>query len=136
MSGIEGIGGPVPTPRIIRRAQVRSSQSFIAPEEAAADQPVTSSAETQETSLATMLALQELNGEAVEDRQARRRGQDMLALLARLQRDLLAGADDATSLQRLAQLAAVAPAATDPRLAAAVAAIVLRVQVELARRQG
>ena len=82
-----------------------------------------------------MLALQEVGGETVEDREARRHGHDMLAALAELQRALLGGGDDGVALQRLADLAASVPHATDPRLAAMVSAIVLRVRVELARRQ-
>ncbi len=60
----------------------------------------------------------------------------MLAALAELQRALLGGGDDGAALQRLADLAATVP--TVPpirRLAAMVSAIVLRVRVELARRQ-
>ena len=79
--------------------------------------------------------MQELGGETVADREARRHGQDMLAALAELQRALLGGDDDAAALQRLAELAAAVPRATDPRLAALVSAIVLRVRVELARRR-
>ena len=59
----------------------------------------------------------------------------MLAALAELQRALLGGGDDGRALQRLAELAAAVPRATDPRLAALVSAIILRVRVELARRQ-
>jgi len=59
----------------------------------------------------------------------------MLAELAALQRALLAGGDDAAALERLAQLAKEVPSATDPGLAALVQAIVVRVRVELARRQ-
>jgi protein-disulfide isomerase-like protein with CxxC motif len=82
-----------------------------------------------------MLTLQELGGETVADREARRHGQDMLAALAALQRALLGGSDDVATLQRLAELAVAVPLATDRRLAAMVSAIVVRVRVELARRQ-
>jgi hypothetical protein len=82
-----------------------------------------------------MLSLQEAGGETVEDREARRHGNDMLAALAELQRALLGGRGDGVALQRLADLAASVRHATDPRLAAMVSAIVLRVRVELARRQ-
>jgi hypothetical protein len=82
-----------------------------------------------------MLTIQELGGGAAEDREARRHGQDMLALLAELQRGLLTGSDDGTTLTRLAELAAAVPRAADPRLAAMVSAIMVRVRVELARRQ-
>ena len=47
-----------------------------------------------------MLSLQEVGGETVSDREARRHGQDMLAALGELQRALLAGGGDAEALQR------------------------------------
>jgi copper homeostasis protein CutC len=55
--------------------------------------------------------------------------------LAGLQRALLTSGDDTAALQRLAELAAVVPRAADRRLAAMVSAIIVRVRVELARRQ-
>ena len=55
------------------------------------------------TSLGSMLTLQELGGETVADREARRHGHDMLAALAELQRALLGGGDDRAALQRLAR---------------------------------
>jgi len=81
------------------------------------------------------LTLQELSAETVEDREARRHGQDMLALLAALQRGLLSGVDNVVALQQLADLAASVPRAADRRLATMISAIVVRVRVELARRQ-
>jgi hypothetical protein len=82
-----------------------------------------------------MLSLQELGSETVEDREARRHGHDMLAALAELQRALLSNAGNGQVLERLAELADAVPQATDPRLAAMISAIVLRVRLELARRQ-
>ena len=70
----------------------------------------------------------------IEDREARRHGHNLLEALAELQRALLIGNDDVGALQHLAELAAAVPRATDRRLAAIVSAIVVRVQVELARR--
>jgi hypothetical protein len=81
-----------------------------------------------------MLALQEVGGEAPEDREARRHGHDLLDALAALQRAALTGGDGAAALERLADLAAAVPAAADGRLAAIVSAIVVRAKVELARR--
>jgi len=72
---------------------------------------------------------------AVRDREARRRGQDMLAELLRLQRALLAGAPDEAALRRLATLATDVPAAADPLLRQAIAEVVLRARVELARHE-
>jgi hypothetical protein len=82
-----------------------------------------------------MLTLQELGSEVVEDRQARRRGQDLLAALAELQRALLAGSDETAVLQQLSGLAEAIPQAADRRLGALISTIVLRVRVELARRR-
>jgi hypothetical protein len=82
-----------------------------------------------------MLTLQEMGGETVQDREARRQGQDILAALADLQRLILSAGSDGESLQRLADLVASAPHATDPRLNAIVSAIVARARVEMARRQ-
>jgi hypothetical protein len=132
MTGIEGIGWPT-TPRPVSRTPVRSG--FTLPTEPAGTGQATAAAAPQATSLGCMLTLQELGGETVADREARRHGQDMLAALSSLQRTLLADGDDVTALQHLADLAAVVPRATDRRLAAMVSAIVVRVRVELARRQ-
>ena len=107
MTGIEGIGWPA-TPRAVGAAPVP---------------------------FASMLALQEAGGETVEDRAARRHGRDMLAALTDLQRALLRGDGDAAALQRLGELATAVPRATDRRIAATVSAIMVRVRVELARRQ-
>lgn len=75
-----------------------------------------------------------MGADTVEDREARRHAQDMLALLAALQRNLLSGVDNIAALQQLADLAAAAPIAADRRLAATISAILIRVRVELARR--
>jgi hypothetical protein len=80
-----------------------------------------------------MLALQEAGSDAVRDREARRRGEDLLAELRRLQLALLAAAESPGLLQRLADLAAALPEAADPALREAVGAIALRARVELAR---
>jgi len=81
-----------------------------------------------------LLALQETAPAAERDARAHRRAQSMLDELAALQRDLLAGRADASRLHRLLDLTAGEDAA-DPALSDAVAAIALRVRVELARRE-
>jgi hypothetical protein len=86
-----------------------------------------------ETSLAGLLALQEQAGGEVRDFAARRRGLDLLAELAALQREVLAGGPGADRLSRLAGLAAEVPEAADPRVRDAVAAIAVRARVEVAR---
>jgi hypothetical protein len=130
MTGIEPIGRPTVS-RMTTRTTAKPG--FFVPSEPAATGQAAAAAPAP--SLGPMLTLQEFHGETVQDREARRHGSDMLAELAALQRALLGGDDDPAALERLAQLVAAVPGATDPGLAALVQAIVVRVRVELARRQ-
>ena len=134
MVAIEGIGGPT-APRIGTRTRAPSGTGFVLPGATPSATATSSAAAASPATLTSMLALQELGGEAVADREARRHGQDLLATLAELQRALLADGDDASALQRLAELAATVPIAGDRRLAAMISAIVVRARVELARRR-
>ncbi len=84
-------------------------------------------------SMAGLLALQEAGGDEVRDREAKRRGRELLDELAGLQRDLLSGLPDAARLSRLADLAAGSAEAADPRLRGVLQAILLRARVEAAR---
>jgi hypothetical protein len=88
---------------------------------------------TEGVAMAGLLALQEWPAERQGDRAARRHGEALLAELAALQRALLAGGEG--DVARLAELAARVPAAEDPGLRAAVAAVALRARIELARRE-
>jgi hypothetical protein len=132
MTGIEPIGWSA-TQRVSGRTANRSE--FSVPLSPTASGVATTVAESSAPTLASMLTLQELGGETVQDREARRHGQDMLAALADLQRSLLSPDGDPSVLARLAELAESVPRATDRRLAAMVSAIMVRVRVELARRQ-
>jgi hypothetical protein len=135
MTAIEGVGRRTTT-RLGGRTSVSVGTGFVlpsAPDET--NHTKATAAAAPAASLGSMLTLQELGGETPEGKETRRHGQDMLALLAQLQRDLLLGADDMATLVRLAELAAAVPRATDPRLAAMISAIIVRVRVELARRQ-
>ncbi len=85
--------------------------------------------------LAGLLVLQEAGDDQARDRDARRRGRDLLEELAGLQRDLLDGAPDPARLARLAELANALPPAADPGLRDVVQAIALRARVEAARYQ-
>jgi len=134
MVTIEGVGRPG-APRAAARPNAPNTVPFIPPDETTEPGGVASSAPVPAAALASMLTLQELGGEAPEDREARRHGLDLLAALAGLQRALLAGRADPAALQGLVELAASVPRAADPRLAAMLSAIVVRVRVELARRQ-
>jgi hypothetical protein len=93
-------------------------------------------ADTTPVSLGVMLAAEALDRDAVHDRAARRHGLVVLGGLTALQRALLEGGDTAVSLERLAALLADMPHAVEPRLAALLDTIVLRVRVELARLDG
>ena len=84
-------------------------------------------------SLGVMLAAEALDRDVGHDRAARRHGLVVLAGLTALQRALLEGGDPAASLDRLGALLDDMPRAVDPRLAALLDAVVLRVRVELAR---
>ncbi len=130
---VEGVGWPV-APRVGNRVAASPTSSFSVPANVV-ENPPSGVAPTDSVGLASMLTLQELGGETVQDREAKRHGYDMLAMLTALQRDLLGGDDSPETLQRLADLVASVPRATDRRLAALMSAIVVRVRVELARRQ-
>ncbi len=132
MTGIEPIGWSA-TQRVSGRTT--SKPGFSVPLQPEASGGATATTGTSAPALASMLTLQELGGETIQDREARRHGQDMLAALADLQRSLLSMDGDSAVLARLAELAASIPRATDRRLAAMVSAIMVRVRVELARRQ-
>ncbi len=133
MSGVSGVGRM--TAGGAGRARTGPaaggfSLASVAPSAAGAAAPAAAVA------LGSMLALQEAGGEPVRDRAARRHGHAMLQLLAALQRAMLGGGSgDDTELGRLAALSADIPAASDPGLRQAVAAIALRASIELARRR-
>lgn len=69
------------------------------------------------------------------DSAARRRGRGLLAGLAALQRGLLRGDDESPVLRTLDAETRQVPRPDDPRLRDALDEIVLRVRVELARRE-
>ncbi len=139
-----GITGPF-GPGGVRETAPRKAAAklrFAVPGDAAAE-TAAPAASAAIGGLEAILLLQEASDESVADQKARRHGRDLLAELAALQRALLAAhgevgneAGDAkgAALARLAALAEMSPAeARDPALRAAVAAVVLRAKVELAR---
>ena len=132
MTGIERVSWPVTARTASRRP---GASGFSVPLQPANAGATTATAETSAPALATMLSLQELGEETVQDREARRHGQNLLAILADLQRLILSAESDGAALQRLADLTASVPLGTDRRLNAIVSAIVVRARVELARRQ-
>jgi len=126
---IRGVGAPLPVGAGSR--QVRDPGGFRLPKAEASG--TAGMAAVQEVGMEGMLALQELPGEAVGDREARRRGQDLLEALAAIQRGLLGMGEGDPA--RLARLAEAVPTAGDPALREAVAAIVLRARIEVARAE-
>ncbi len=86
-----------------------------------------------DVSLASMLALQEVDHPTERDRRARRHADTMLDELRALQLSLLDGGDGAAGLQRLAVLMGSLPIATHPGLRAATASVALRIELELVR---
>jgi hypothetical protein len=132
---IDALGAPARA-GLAPRPGSRSGAGFRVPERAhLAAAALAAAAPAAEVSLSGMLTLQEIDGPEQRDRSARRRGQDLLAELAALQRALLSasGAPPEAALHRLAALAQAVPLAATPALRQAVAAIVLRSRVELAR---
>jgi Class II flagellar assembly regulator len=134
MNSIDSIGQPQ-SARVASRPKARDDTPAFMAAETEAPVGNAGAASVAPATLASMLALQELGGETGEDRQARRHGHQLLGTLAELQRELLGGQGDATTLERLVALLAAVPRATDRRLGAMVSAIVVRARVELARRQ-
>jgi Class II flagellar assembly regulator len=132
MTGIERVGWPI-TARTASRKP--GASGFSVPLQTANTGATTAAVDASAPALATMLSLQELGSETVRDREAKRRGQDLLAALADLQRLILSAESDGAALRRLADLVAAVPLGTDRRLNAIVSAIVVRARVELARRQ-
>ena len=131
---IESVGWPT-TPRIGARIANRAGTGFAIAADRTAGGATAASGPTEPGCLGAVLTLQEMGDQTVEDRRARRHGQDMLALLAAVQRNLLTGEDNVAVLQQLAELASSVPGTADRRLAAMISAIQVRVRVELARHQ-
>ena len=134
MGGIERVAGGGMNQQA-RPASRKSVGGFSVPQGAplAAGGAPATVASASAAALGCMLSVQEAVEEATQDREARRRGRDMLRTLSELQRALLTGETDAGALRRLVDLTADLPVAADAALGAAVRAITLRARVELAR---
>jgi len=132
MTSIERVEGRPAVARTAVRGERQGGAAFAAALAAEAGRNAAPAAPAAAAALGPMLALQESAAAPVRDREARRRGQGLLAALAALQHGLLSG-DGGGALQRLADLAVSVPEPEDKRLGAVLAAIVLRARVELAR---
>ncbi len=122
-------GIPAPTLGATTRRRRMHNPGFEVPD--APETPAAAPAAT--ASLAGMLAMQEAAGAEAADRAAQRHGEAVMQDLQSLQLALLRGGSGAAA--HLAFLARNAPPAADPRLAAVLAAIRLRAEVECARPQ-
>ncbi len=81
-----------------------------------------------------MFAGQQVEGDADDDSNAKRRGHSMLEMLEELRRDMLTGVVDRSHLNRLSALVTEqSGAAVDPRLRGVLDEIELRAAVELAK---
>jgi hypothetical protein len=125
------VGGPVPASAARDPRRAPASAAFSMGEAAAAERPEAPGG----VAPSGLLALQEADAEPVQDRAARRRGERLLEELAAFQRALLGGFSGAPQLARLAALAVDVPTAAAPGLRAAMDQLVLRVNIELARRE-
>ena len=128
MVGVQGLSGTGGVGRVAGRvAARRGSGGFVVPEEGAA--PAQGAVEVQAPSL---VGLQELGQEAVQDRAARRHGGALLDALRAVQLGLLGG-DGGEAAARLESLVRAAPTAVDARLAGVQRALLVRAAVERAR---
>ena len=132
LGGIERMTG---APAAVRASQPSLGTGFAVPAADDTAPPLSVSALGASAALSGLLALQEAEGVPIRDREARRRGRDILGALTELQRALLGGLGSDGATARLSTLLADLPLAADPRLNAILAAIRLRARVELARRQ-
>jgi Class II flagellar assembly regulator len=134
MTGIDRVG-PAPSSASTVRA-ARAGAVFSMPGAAETDAMPAAVSAAAPMALESLLALQQVDQATERDRAARRRGQALLVALGRVQLGLLGGGDPAATLAELRTLAADVPPASDSGLAAALAHVVLRARIELARRGG
>lgn len=111
----------------VRKGVERRGFAVSADRAATAERTVASSG----VAMVSLLAMQEAESEAQQDREARQHGEALMEELSELQRAMLG--EEGPDIGRLAQLAARPVGASDPRLAGVLRAIRLRAVVELAR---
>ncbi|HUB14066.1 MAG TPA: flagellar assembly protein FliX [Acetobacteraceae bacterium] len=133
MTAIDPVGVP-PAVRPAPRKAGGAGTGFTPLAEPAADAARPAGEVEPMMELQTLLALQQMDDAPARDIAAHRRGQSLLAALGRLQRALLGAGDASAVLDEIRSLARDVPVAADPALATAVAQVVLRAQIELARR--
>jgi len=120
-----------PSPAAPRSAAVRRmADGFAMPTPSAA---TARTAPPPPLSLDGILSLQEVEPAFERDRRARRHTEAMLDTLAELQHALLGSGPEDAALMRLAALSHNIPQAADAGLRGLVAAVALRIHVEMAR---
>ena len=120
-----------------------SSPGFVVPAGSSLAQSVSALAQARDVAKLTdaraILALQEEVGwsaadaDAAAEREARRRGRDILDALAEVQKGLLAGVSLQVGLSHLSALTEMPLTASDPDLARVIGAIRLRAKLEVLR---
>jgi len=122
---------PTAAPARSRRPAATGSGFALPPDTPAA---ASSADAVGHVALPGMLALQEADEAGrVTDREARQHGHELLNALAALQRSLLSGPPDPSTLRNLATLTTKIPPAADPDLRACLAQCSLRARIELVR---
>lgn len=117
-----------------RRAGPSGGAGFASELASEAAEPQSVSGAGGVASMDALLALQEVADEPLDRRQAKRRGEELLAQLDELRHAMLIGAMPLSQLERLAQsLNARRGEIADPRLAEVVQEVELRAAVELAK---
>ena len=133
MESIRRVAGPAQAGRVSGVRAGPAGGGFGVPVEQESPPTGPLAPATAPAAAAGLIALQEAGDERVAEREARRRGRALLAELAGLQRDLLAGGADSGRLARLETLLARLPVPADAGLREALEAVALRTRVELAR---
>ena len=106
---------------------------FTLPPELGEASTIVESTGVAATSLSTLLALQEVDTPTEQDRKAHRHAEILLDELQALQLEMLGRPPDSGRLHRLAGMIHGLPVATHLGLRAAVAAVAMRAELELAR---
>ena len=125
INGLNGIGAYWPAPKRAGPGGFRVAEGGSAASETEAAGTV---------SMPALLGLQEAQGDAISDRDARRHADEALDTLKELQLTLLRGGK--AGLDRLSRLAARMPNAADPRLRDVQSVLLQRLVVERARHGG
>jgi hypothetical protein len=129
---IDRVSGGRPVTHTKRAAKSRASGGFSIDDESRADS-ASAAGEVAAPAPLGVLAFQEEEQDAAQDRGAKRHGQEVLDELSGLQRDLLGPGVRPDRLRNLVALVDSGPPPADRRLRDVLAAVALRAKIELAR---